>query len=980
VTDIHGARLRTAALLQGFGVIVGAGLVFLAPLSGGAHDRAHWTLAAAACVLLGVVALLVHGLSTRPPAFAGPALVALGVVLGLTLLQLVPLPARVAGLLSPARLDLANEAARSAGETPPARLPITACLGCTRDAALLLAAYVSAFSAGAVIFSRGRAWKIVFGAAAAGAGVLAVHGLALVLTGHGGRLSSTYTNANRFAGLMTLSIGCAVGIFMSGRKRRRHSDNAGTRTPQWTCLEGVPRLAVAAAGVMGLALVFTASRLGIASAMGAGLLTVAVFKRLRPTRIIPAVLTAGLLVCVAAMALSLSLLSSEIVNGGASAACRLECWRDALPMARDYALTGSGAGTFKHVFASYQSPPLKNWYRYAHNEYLNLFSDAGIVGFAAGLVAVGLVLHGIVSLRRSSDRDTMALGVSSFFGLSAVLIHSAADFPLQEPATAALFFIVAGTAYGAARRERLPVSRSLPVREDLSACDAQTVAQTGTGRRWRLPAACALATALCVVALPPLLRLRESAALASRASMIQVDGSSEVGEADLRERLSLFERAATLDQWDAGVRYEAARTHVRLVIEGALAPGDQGGLPGALRELRQARAISMMDPRVYYLESVLLWRPGDAEVSDRMMRFAVRLAPAWRDVAYRAGSYFLMRWASERAAGPPADDARARIFAWMSEGLSLAARSPLLRDAIAKQVIARGLSPVEVDAALAPDGAINEALARAHAERGGNALACWRYGRALEAGGHGRPPRDVHIAYARSLFATGAASRALRQFDLAIRASPPGELDGTLRALASLRSPPHGTAALADYWASAGERLGPAIARSPSLLLARGRAELANGRDYVACEILHGYARRTRDASVFAELATAALARGEASFAAYLAAAAASCDPGNASHCLLQGRALASRGRDTLAAAAYKEALRLKPRWACAARELAAIEMRNGGHPEAIAVWRRFLKAGGDGATARAALTGIRARILDRRAGPDAERPTNVGR
>jgi len=958
-TQTGGARARAEALLRSFGVLVAAGLVFLAPLSGGAHDRAHWTLAAAACALLGAVALLVHGLAPRTPALPGPALVALGVVLGLTLLQLVTLPAWVVGLLSPARLDLAKEAARAAGEAPPGCLPLTTCLGCTRDSALLLAAYISAFSAGVVIFSRGRAWKIVFGAAATAASILAVHGLARVIMGQGERLSSTYTNANRFAGLMALSIGCAVGILMAGRERRRRSDRGGTGKPPLTCHEGMRRLSVAAAGVMGLALLLTISRLGIASAVAAGLLTVAIFGRFQPRRAVPAALTACGVVCAVITARSVSSRSSEFADAGASAACRLGCWRDALPLARDYALTGSGAGTFKHVFASYQAPPLTNWYRYAHNEYLNLFSDVGIVGLAAGLVAVGLVLHGIVSLRRSSDRDTMALGVSSFLGLSAVLLHSVGDFPLQEPATAVLFFIVAGTAYGACRRQRRA---------------GRGAERTQTGARWRLPVACALATAICVVTLPPLLRLREAGALASRASMIPAGGRAKVGEADLHERLDLLERAAELDRWDAGVRYEAARMRVRLAIEGAYAPGDRGGLPGALRALRQARAISLMDPRLYYLEAMLLWRPGDAEIADRMMRFAVRLAPAWRDVAYRAGSYFLMRWASERA-GPFPADASARLFAWMSEGLSLAARSPLLRDAIAERVIARGLSPVEIDAALAPDAAINEALARVHAGRGENALACWRYGRALEApawrqtgGDPWRPPRDVRIAYARSLLATGATSRALQQFDLAIRSSTPGKLDGTLRAMASLRSPPRDSVALADYWASAGERLGPAVARSPSLLLARGRAELAAGRDDAAYVLLHGYARRTRDASLFAELATAAFARGESGFAAYLAAEAASCDPADASHRLLQARALASHGRDALAAAAYMEALRLKPRGACAARELAAIEMRNGRHPEAIAVWRRFLEAGGDGGTAHEALAGIHASLLDRRA------------
>ncbi len=44
-------------------------------------------------------------------------------------------------------------------------------------------------------------------------------------------------------------------------------------------------------------------------------------------------------------------------------------------------------------------------------------------------------------------------------------------------------------------------------------------------------------------------------------------------------------------------------------------------------------SVSPLDPRPYYLNAVLTWRPDATERPDRMMLFALKMAPAWDDVA-----------------------------------------------------------------------------------------------------------------------------------------------------------------------------------------------------------------------------------------------------------------------------------------------------------------------------------------------------------
>jgi O-antigen ligase len=73
--------------------------------------------------------------------------------------------------------------------------------------------------------------------------------------------------------------------------------------------------------------------------------------------------------------------------------------------------------------------PGRRWYREAHNDYLQLAVETGVVGIA-------LLLWGLAVLLRSLRDPWLGAAVIG------ALVHSAVDFPLQIPAVAALFFTV----------------------------------------------------------------------------------------------------------------------------------------------------------------------------------------------------------------------------------------------------------------------------------------------------------------------------------------------------------------------------------------------------------------------------------------------------------------------------------------------------------------------------------------------------------
>jgi O-antigen ligase len=112
----------------------------------------------------------------------------------------------------------------------------------------------------------------------------------------------------------------------------------------------------------------------------------------------------------------------------------------AVPMLKDFIWTGTGAGTFYYVFPQYAGEPQMSGYDHAHNDYLELLSDLGVIGFSA---LVGVVLlslwQAIKALRHPRSSFVRGMGFAGFMGMLSLLIHSAVDFNLQIPANAMLF-------------------------------------------------------------------------------------------------------------------------------------------------------------------------------------------------------------------------------------------------------------------------------------------------------------------------------------------------------------------------------------------------------------------------------------------------------------------------------------------------------------------------------------------------------------
>jgi O-antigen ligase len=115
----------------------------------------------------------------------------------------------------------------------------------------------------------------------------------------------------------------------------------------------------------------------------------------------------------------------------------------AVALIRDYPVFGAGAGSFEVAYPRYKPLTDGGLDDHAHNDYVEIAAETGLVGLALlGLVVV--LSLGAAVRAQWLRRDPLMRGMSfaSIMGVTSILIHSWVDFNLQVPANAALFMVL----------------------------------------------------------------------------------------------------------------------------------------------------------------------------------------------------------------------------------------------------------------------------------------------------------------------------------------------------------------------------------------------------------------------------------------------------------------------------------------------------------------------------------------------------------
>ena len=124
---------------------------------------------------------------------------------------------------------------------------------------------------------------------------------------------------------------------------------------------------------------------------------------------------------------------------------RTVLWRDSLNIIRDFPVLGSGFGTFQFIYPSYTTLPGHSFFVHAHNDYMELLTDGGVVGFLfASWFVTAVLRHGWKMLRTRRDQYAVLIGIGSMSGIFAMLMHSITDFNMHNGAVGLYFFFLCG--------------------------------------------------------------------------------------------------------------------------------------------------------------------------------------------------------------------------------------------------------------------------------------------------------------------------------------------------------------------------------------------------------------------------------------------------------------------------------------------------------------------------------------------------------
>lgn len=431
-------------------------LMAWAPLPLGSYRTAPAAvLVLCALMLLGAVAWCwrkqADAAWSRLAQFKWPlGLLALFVVL--VWLQTVPLPQALVAVLSP-------EAAAVQAGLPQQFLSLDVFQ--TRLYASLSVAYVAVFVAVLLtVRSKQRLeqlalWVVVVGVGQAVLGVvlfsLSAKYHVFFFEIHHTRVFGTFSYHNHFAGYMELCLSVGIGLMLA-RIGNPVRVSGGWRERAANALKFLlsnKMLLRMLLVVMVIGLVLTRSRMGNAGFFAA-LLVVGGVALLLTRRSAPAMMALVLSLVIVDLVVVGSWVGLERVvdrvegtmlttaEGGSqeSVEQRQDAAWHALDLVRDFPVVGSGGGTFYNTYLRYRTLS-KGYFNHAHNDYVELAADVGLVGLGllgAVVVLTFAVCASTLAKRRSSLPRGMAFGV--MMAMVALAIHSTVDFNLQMPANA----------------------------------------------------------------------------------------------------------------------------------------------------------------------------------------------------------------------------------------------------------------------------------------------------------------------------------------------------------------------------------------------------------------------------------------------------------------------------------------------------------------------------------------------------------------
>lgn len=384
-------------------------------------------------------------------------------------LQWMPLPASLLNVLSPESLAVTAGIAVPRLSLDPGQTGLYAALSfaywscfvvallTVRDArrldqlafAVVLSGLLQAVI-GAVLFSTGASYRLFFSEV--------IHD----------RVKGMFVYHNHMAGYMEICLSVGIGLMLA----RLGGPSAGGRGWKGKLAGAIdfmlsPKMRLRLMlVVMVIALVLTRSRMGnsgfFAAMLIVGTLAIVLSRKTAPKTV--ALIASLIIIDVLVIGTWIGLekvvdrvQETALMTEGGGREESLELRQDAaahaFDLVRDFPVFGTGAGSFYGAYLRYRTPR-EGYFDHAHNDYVELAADFGLLGLGLlGGFVISTLVAGVRVLvqRRSSLPRGIAFG--TLMAMVALIIHSTVDFNLQIPANALTLVVVMAMAW---------IARALP--------------------------------------------------------------------------------------------------------------------------------------------------------------------------------------------------------------------------------------------------------------------------------------------------------------------------------------------------------------------------------------------------------------------------------------------------------------------------------------------------------------------------------------
>jgi O-antigen ligase len=281
---------------------------------------------------------------------------------------------------------------------------------------------------------------------------------------HGGWIYGPYVNHNHYAGLIEMLVPVPLVLALTRL--------ASSKT----------RAAAAAAAAIMVGTIFLSGSRGGMIAIVAELVILGVFLARQNLLVKPKLnlntaigigifltIVVALLVWIGGGELTRRIASVGSSHSEITADIRFDINRDGLKMFLKKPVLGWGLGTFPVVYPQFRTFYTNFFVNEAHNDYLQLLVEMGLLGFGTMIwFVLTLYARAFKKIKNWTSEISGATTLACVLGLSGILVHSAFDFNLQIPANAALFYVLCTIAAAEpfaqpARKRR--VARSKPPKE-----------------------------------------------------------------------------------------------------------------------------------------------------------------------------------------------------------------------------------------------------------------------------------------------------------------------------------------------------------------------------------------------------------------------------------------------------------------------------------------------------------------------------------